>query len=96
MATGDRASGLTPYERVFLGIAVTVTIVWAIATAVQIITPSRPVPEYANLVMMTVAGSFFGGAVITSRGRKRKNGQDGDDDPYSGPGGYYREHHSKR
>jgi len=74
---------------VFLGIAVTVTLVWAVATVVQIVSPDHVVPEYANLVMMTVAGSFFGGAVISARAKKKSNG-DGQDDVYDGPGGYYR------
>lgn len=78
---------VTAYEKVFLGIAITVTIVWAIATVVQVVDPSRDVPEYANLVMMTVAGSFFGGAVVTARKKKPANGGE---DPYDGPGGYYR------
>jgi hypothetical protein len=58
------------HERVFLGIAITVTVVWAVATLVQVIDPKHQVPTYANLVMMTVAGSFFGGAVWAGR----KNG----------------------
>lgn len=82
--------GLTPYERVFLGIAISVTALWVIATVVQLIAPSRTVPEYVNVVMMTVAGSFFGGAVLTSRAKNRATDPNRDD-PYDGPGGYYRD-----
>lgn len=88
MAEGS-SFALTPYERVFLGIAIIVTLIWAVATVVQIAYPNRVVPEYANLVMMTVAGSFFGGAVLTSRANRRAGDSNGDD-PYDGPGGYYR------
>lgn len=73
------------YERTFLAIAATVTILWAIATLVQIVTPTRPVPPALKYVMMSVAGCFFGGSVLSAY--RRKNGSD---DPYGGPGGYYR------
>lgn len=82
------------YERVFLGIAITVTAIWAIGTMVQIIIPTRAVPEYANFIMMTVAGAFFGGTIISSRrrneGNNSKNDEDDENDPYYGPGGYFR------
>lgn len=71
------------YERVFLGIAITVTVVWAIATLVQVVSPTHQVPTYANLVMMTVAGSFFGGAVIA--GRKRNGNGNGNGSQNSPP-----------
>ena len=58
-------------EALMLGIACVVTIVWAVATIAQVIAPSHVVPEYANLAMMLVAGSFFTGSIIT---RKRRNG----------------------
>lgn len=64
------------YERVFLAIAIVVTVVWAMATLVQVAYPAHPVPQYANLVMMIVAGSFFGGAVVVGR---RNNGERADD-----------------
>jgi hypothetical protein len=57
------------YERTLLGIAVTITAVWALATIVQVFIPSRVVPSYANLLMMTVAGAFFGGAMLASKRR---------------------------
>lgn len=59
------------YEKVFLGIAITVTAVWTVANLVQVILPNRPVPSYVNIVMMAVATSFFGGAVISSRRGKQ-------------------------
>ena len=64
-----KGNGSSAYERVFLGIAVTVTAVWSLATIVQVISPAHPVPETANLTMGTVAAAFFGGALISSRRR---------------------------
>jgi uncharacterized membrane-anchored protein len=62
-------------ERVLLVIACVITTVWAVATIIQVAFPTRVVPEYANLAMMVVAGSFFTGSVVTSR-RANKNGSD--------------------
>lgn len=68
MANGGRPQS-DATEKVLLGIACVVTVVWAIATMVQVVAPSHPVPGYANLVMMSVATFFFGGAIF--QGRKR-------------------------
>lgn len=57
----------TAHERVYLGIAVTVTAVWAIATLVQVVFPERVVPSYANVIMGIVAAAFFGASVVKSR-----------------------------
>lgn len=95
------------YERVYLGIAITVTIVWTVATLVNVVVPGHPVPPYANIMMGIVASCFFGGAVIQNQRRRilndgidsrEKRSRDeldrdppkSDDDPYEGPGGYYR------
>lgn len=59
--------GGSAYERTFLGIAITVTFVWAVATLVQVIFPAHVVPTSINLVMGTVATGFFGGALVSSR-----------------------------
>jgi MFS-type transporter involved in bile tolerance (Atg22 family) len=93
---GDFLDTKSAYERVFLGIAITVTIVWSVATLVQIAFPTRVVPEYANFIMMTVAGGFFGGAVLSSKRNVNSNGvfnkkdKHDDEDPYDGPGGFFR------
>ena len=58
-------------EALLLGIACVVTVVWAVATITQVIAPTHIVPEYANLAMMLVAGSFFSGSVLA---RRRRNG----------------------
>jgi hypothetical protein len=55
---------------------------------VQIVSPARPAPPALNYVMMSVAGCFFGGSVLSAY--RRKNGNGNGDDPYSGPGGYFR------
>lgn len=49
----------------------TVTIVWTIATLVQVVDPSREVPTYANVIMGIVATAFFGASVVVG---KRRNG----------------------
>lgn len=74
VATNTSHSG-SATEHVLLGIACVVTFVWAVATMVQVFVPSHPVPGYANLVMMTVASFFFGGAILS--GRKNGNGGNG-------------------
>lgn len=65
------------YERTFLGIAITVTAVWAVATLFQVVSPSHVVPNTVNYVMGIVATGFFGGALIA--GRKNGNGKNGDE-----------------
>lgn len=55
------------YERTCLGIAITVTAVWAIATLVQIVAPSHPVPVTVSATMGIVATGFFSGAYFWSR-----------------------------
>lgn len=61
------------YERVFLGIATTVTIVWSIANLVQVVSPVRQAPTSVNVIMGIVATSFFGAAVYAGR-RAERNG----------------------
>lgn len=70
---GTPPRGSTAYERVFLAIAAVVTAIWAVAQLVQIISPTHVAPQYVNYVMVSVAGSFFGGAVLTGR---RRNGKE--------------------
>lgn len=65
-------------ERILLAIGCTVTIVWAVATLVQVVFPDRPVSGEVHLVMMTVAGFFFGGAALEAR--KKQNGDGNGDD----------------
>lgn len=60
------------YERTFLGIAITVTVVWAVATLVQVAFPGHVVPLGVNAAMGAVATAFFGGAIAA--GRKGPNG----------------------
>lgn len=81
----------TAYERTFLGIAILVACVWAIANLVQIALPDHAVPQSVNVVMMAVAGAFFGGAVVSGRKGSKPQALNGDDpeDPDE-PGGYYR------
>ena len=62
------------YERVYLGIAVVVTGVWTVATLAQVVDPRRVVPTYVNLVMLSVAGAFFGASIVATRRSERKNG----------------------
>lgn len=85
--TEPRSTGA--YERVFLGLAIGIAVIWAFATIVQIVYPGHAVPTYANLMMATVAGCFFGGAVIQGR-RSGAHEKTVNDDPFDGPGGYYR------
>lgn len=61
-------------EKVYLGIAVTVTAVWVIATLVQVAFPERVVPTYVNIIMVTVAAAFFGAHGVKSA---RRNGNGG-------------------
>lgn len=63
--------GGSAYERTFLGIAVTVTVVWAVATLVQVAFPAHVVPLTVNATMGIVATGFFGGALVAGR---RSNG----------------------
>ena len=68
-----RANGTSPRgarEAVTLSIAVVVTVVWAIATIVQVVDPERTVPSYANLIMATVVGALFGTAWVQARKRE--------------------------
>lgn len=64
----------TAHERVYLGIAVTVTAVWTVATLVQVAFPERVVPGYANVIMGIVAAAFFGASVVQSRRNGNGNG----------------------
>lgn len=64
---GRRRSTSSAYERTFLGIAITVVVVWTIATLVQVAFPNHVVPVSVNVVMGTVATAFFGGALLSSR-----------------------------
>lgn len=66
-STLPASGGKGTYEKVFLGIAVTITTIWATATIVQLIVPTRTVPETTNYVMIAVAGAFFGGSLLTKR-----------------------------
>ena len=59
-------------EAVLLGIACTVVVVWAVATLVQVIDPSRQVPTGVNVVMPIVATALFGSAYFTNK----RNGGD--------------------
>lgn len=54
-------------EVVLLVLGCFITLVWAIATLVQVVYPDHPVPSEVHLVMLTVAGAFFGGAAIAGR-----------------------------
>lgn len=63
-------------ERVLLAIGCVITVVWAIATLVQVAYPSHVVSGQVHLVMLTVAAGFFGGAAIQAR--KNSNGKDDD------------------
>lgn len=67
------------YERTFLGIAVTVAAVWAIATLVQVAFPSHVVPLSVNAIMGTVSASFFGGAALAGRRRRESEKSNGGD-----------------
>lgn len=70
----EKNSG-SAYERTFLGIAITVALVWTIATIVQVIFPRHAVPVSVNAIMGIVATSFFGGAVFQSRRNGNGNGK---------------------
>ena len=61
-------------EAVLLAIAGVIVILWAAATVVQIVDPSRQVPATVNVVMPIVAAALFGKTAFT----KRRNGDDGD------------------
>lgn len=72
------------YERVLLGIAIAVAAVWVVAQIVQIVSPEHLAPDSVNTVMITVAGAFFGGSVISAavssrRERERDRNGGGDD-----------------
>ena len=67
-----------PRERVLRGIAVTVTAVWVIATVVQVIDPTRQVPNTVNVIMGMVVSALFGAAAV-SASRRNGNGN-GDKD----------------
>ena len=62
-----------PRERVLRGIAVTVTAVWVAATVVQVIDPTRQVPNTVNVIMGMVVSALFGAAAVTA-GRRNGNG----------------------
>lgn len=52
----------------------TVTIVWTVATLVQVVDPGRVVPTYANVIMGIVATAFFGASVVVARKRNGNGG----------------------
>lgn len=62
------------FDRVFLFIACTVTVVWGITILVQTIFPKHPAPSSVNEVMVIVATAFFSGAVIANV--RKGNGKD--------------------
>jgi hypothetical protein len=66
-------------ETVVLGIAVTVTAVWVIATLVQVLDPAREVPAAVNGIMGAVVSVLIGTSVASAarRGGKNGNGDDG-------------------
>jgi hypothetical protein len=78
----DNGRGPVLREAVLLVIGCVVTLVWAIATIAQVIFPERQVSGEVHLIMLAVAGSFFGSAALSSRKTNGKNGKDGgrDDD----------------
>jgi hypothetical protein len=71
---GFFGNGISAFERTFLGIAITVTVVWAVATLVQVAFPRHIVPFSVNAIMGTVATSFFSGAFLAGRKRREGNG----------------------
>jgi hypothetical protein len=75
------SNGSSAYEKTFLGIAITVAAVWAIATLVQVAFPSHVVPLSVNAIMGTVATSFFGGAFVAGRRRREAAKNATEEDP---------------
>lgn len=69
----DTKDTISLREKVLLLIGCAVTVVWAISTLVQVALPTHPVPQEVHLVMLAVAGGFFGGAALESR-RTGSNG----------------------
>lgn len=61
-------------EKVLRGIAVTVTVVWVVATLVQVIDPSRTVPATVNVIMGMVVSALFGAAAVAGT-RRNGNGK---------------------
>ncbi len=62
-------------DRVLRGIALTVTAVWVVATLVQVVDPTRQVPNTVNVIMGMVVSALFGAAAI-SHSRRNGNGDD--------------------
>ena len=67
------ASSEVGRDKVLRGIAVTVTGVWVVATLVQVIDPSRQVPNTVNVVMGMIVSALFGAAAVRV-GRRNGNG----------------------
>lgn len=67
-------------ERVLRGIFITVSALWIIGNAVQIIDPTRPVPTSVNVVMGIIVTAWFSASV----GKQlTKNGSGGNGAPDS-------------
>jgi hypothetical protein len=62
-------------DKVLLGIAVTVTGVWVVATMVQIMFPSHQAPATVNVVMGMVVSALFGAAAVRAGRRNGGNGE---------------------
>lgn len=61
-----------PRERVLRGIAVIVTAVWVATVAVQVIDPSRQVPQSVNIIMGMIVSGLLGVAAVN----RSRNGRD--------------------
>lgn len=58
-------------ERVLRGIALIVTAVWVFTVAVQVIDPSRQVPQSVNIIMGMIVSGLLGAAAIRGRNGDR-------------------------
>lgn len=57
----------TDNERIGVGLAIVITLAWIVSFLVDILVATYEPPYSVHLLMMTVAGTFFGGDLIKKR-----------------------------
>ncbi len=61
-------------DRVRNGIAITITVVWAVSLGIGWANPAYQVPSAVHAIMLVVAGSAFGANIVRRNGNGNGNG----------------------
>ena len=64
---GDPGSSFSSNNKVAIGLAIVITVAWAISFLVDIVVKAYDPPPSVHALMMIVAGSVFGEGLLRSR-----------------------------